>query len=207
MSKSEYMECLGKRLRHLPREDYEKAMEYFQEYFQDAGTENEQQAIDDLGDPETAAQQIIRNMAVKNAEEGNRSVKRSISAVWIGILAVFAAPFAIPVVLGLGAAALGLALAAAGVMLAAVLTVAAVVLAAVLGLVGGVLMLFTTPANGIATLGISLILAGLGVLAVLGCGAVCRWIINGMIRLFGRFAGRGAVCKRRTDVEENGGKE
>ena len=55
MTKTEYMKVLSKKLRRLPKEDYERAVEYFEEYFADAGPENEQKAIEDLGTPEEAA--------------------------------------------------------------------------------------------------------------------------------------------------------
>lgn len=55
MTKKEYMKKLAYQLRRLPKEDFDKAMDYFEEYFEDAGIENEQKAIEDLGAPEEAA--------------------------------------------------------------------------------------------------------------------------------------------------------
>ena len=37
MTKSEYMKILSHRLRRLPKEDYYRAIEYFEEYFAEAG--------------------------------------------------------------------------------------------------------------------------------------------------------------------------
>ena len=42
MTRKEYMEQLRKYLKRLPKEDYENAIEYFSEYFDEAGPENEQ---------------------------------------------------------------------------------------------------------------------------------------------------------------------
>ena len=39
------MNALEKRLRILPKENFNEAMDYFTEYFEDAGPEREQQAI------------------------------------------------------------------------------------------------------------------------------------------------------------------
>ena len=44
MTKTEYMKILARSLRRLPKEDYDRAIEYFEEYFAEAGPENEQQA-------------------------------------------------------------------------------------------------------------------------------------------------------------------
>ena len=38
-------------------------MDYFEEYFEDAGIENEQKAIEDLGAPEEAASALILDLA------------------------------------------------------------------------------------------------------------------------------------------------
>ena len=51
MNKQEYMKQLKQCLRRLPKEDFERAVEYYEEYFADAGSENEAKAIEDLGSP------------------------------------------------------------------------------------------------------------------------------------------------------------
>ena len=51
------------------------AISYFTEYFEEAGPDNEAQAIEDLGTPELAADQIIRDFAVENAREPARDVR------------------------------------------------------------------------------------------------------------------------------------
>ena len=48
MTSGEYLKQLEKYLRKLPQSDYEDAMEYFTEYFADAGPENEQAVIKEL---------------------------------------------------------------------------------------------------------------------------------------------------------------
>ena len=60
MTKQEYLDILKKKLNRLPKIEYDKAMEYFNEYFEDAGPENEQEAIQTLGDP-VAASDYIRS--------------------------------------------------------------------------------------------------------------------------------------------------
>ena len=55
MNKQEYMNQLKERLRRLPKEDFARAVEYYEEYFAEAGEENEAKAIEDLGSPQEAA--------------------------------------------------------------------------------------------------------------------------------------------------------
>lgn len=94
MTKTEYMKTLSHCLRRLPKEDYDRAIEYFEEYFAEAGAENEQQAIEDLGDPEEAAKALILDLASQNMKEKPKTMKRGLSALWVAILAVCAAPIA-----------------------------------------------------------------------------------------------------------------
>lgn len=74
MTKSEYMKKLSYSLRRLPKEDFNQAIDYFEEYFAEAGEENEQQAIEDLGSPEDAAKELIMNLAEKNMEQPPKTV-------------------------------------------------------------------------------------------------------------------------------------
>ena len=86
MTKKEYMKKLAYQLRRLPKEDFDKAMDYFEEYFEDAGIENEQKAIEDLGAPEEAASALILDLAQENAVKPPKTMKRRFSALWIAIL-------------------------------------------------------------------------------------------------------------------------
>jgi Predicted membrane protein len=75
MTSGEYLKQLEKYLRKLPQSDYEDAMEYFTEYFADAGPENEQAVIKELGTPKQAAAELMRNLLdkkVMNARQWKR---------------------------------------------------------------------------------------------------------------------------------------
>ena len=88
MTKTEYMKILARSLRRLPKEDYDRAIEYFEEYFAEAGPENEQQAVSDLGSPEEAAKELIMDLAAQNIKEKPKTVKRGLSTLWIAVLAL-----------------------------------------------------------------------------------------------------------------------
>lgn len=188
MNRDEYMQCLKYRLRRLPKEDYDKAVSYFTEYFEEAGSENEAQAIHDLGSPELAADQLIRDIAMENAKEPLRDVRHGVSAVWIGILAVFAAPLGIPLALVIGVLALIFVLLI--LMLAGLLFAMAVITAvsSIPCIIIGVWMLFTSFADGIATIGCGLIGLGVGYWLVTGSIAFCKSIMHLTARMFGKIA-------------------
>ena len=62
MTRTEYVAKLTKYLRKLPQKDYEEALEYFMEYFEEAGPENEAQVIAELGTPKEAAHEVISRL-------------------------------------------------------------------------------------------------------------------------------------------------
>lgn len=188
MNKVEYISCLADNLKRLPHEDFKKAMEYFQEYFEEAGLEKEQQAIEDLGTPALAADQIIRNIAIRNAEEPHKSMKKGLSAVWIGILAVFAAPVALPLAFAFAMVAFALVITAFALIFSLILVGISLIAASLIGFVGGVFLLFSSPLHGLATIGVSLVCAGISLLVSYGCYQLSKYILRGMITLFGKFA-------------------
>lgn len=158
-----YMKQLGKKLGKLPKEDYHTAMEYFREYFDEAGTENEQQAIADLGTPEEAAEQIMEELALKKGSSSPKK-KNGLLITCKVILAIFVVPIAFVLVLS---AVLVIAALAGSVMIVLAVLVAS---AAVIVLSGGIcailsaVMLFQSPANAAATMGLSLLVMGIGLL-------------------------------------------
>lgn len=198
-----YMRSLSERLRKLPKEDREMALEYFREYFDEAGPENEAEAIENLGTPQQAAEQIIMNLAVKNCEEAPRAgVKRNFRAVWIGILAVFAAPIAVPLafaaVLTLGA--LGLSLVA--VLASLVVAAAALVGGSLCGVILGAIMLLKSPANAVATMGVGFLGMGLGLLLCPLAVNLTKGCLSGLIRIFGNMVRRFTKGGRKYEQEQ-----
>jgi uncharacterized membrane protein len=189
MTKTEYMNQLSGKLKRLPKNAYQEAMEYFEEYFSEAGSDEE--AINNLGSPQEAADQIITNLAIQNVDSGEKSVKKGFSAIWIGILAVFAAPIGLPLALALVIVIFAFVIVIAALAFSVIATAIAVVGSAVVGVFGSIWLLFTSPFNGIATLGISLAALGLGILFTCLSIVVCRSIFHGVMVLFGRIAKRG----------------
>lgn len=188
MSRDEYISHLKYRLRRLPKEEYDKAISYFTEYFEEAGPDNEAQAIEDLGTPELAADQIIRDFAVENAREPARDIRHGFSAVWIGILAVFAAPIGLPFALMLGVMGLTLVILIFTLILCVFIVTISVAVSAIPCIIIGVWMLFTSFADGVATLGAGFIGLGIGILLIMGSIGLGKGLLRMVTRLFGRIA-------------------
>lgn len=187
MTKNDYMKTLAYCLRRLPKEDFDQAIDYYEEYFADAGPENEQKAIEDLGSPEEAAKELIMNLAIKNAEKPPKTVKRSFKAVWIGILGICAAPIALPLAFCLILVTASLIFSLLCILGGLLLTAICIAAAAVIGIFGGFILLFTSFNNGLATLGFSFLCAGIGILATYGIFCLCKWLLQKIAQFLGRI--------------------
>lgn len=60
MNRVEFMETLSRLLQDIPEEDRIDALKYYNDYFDDAGSENEQNVIEELESPEKVAMKIKR---------------------------------------------------------------------------------------------------------------------------------------------------
>ncbi|MEW4354792.1 DUF1700 domain-containing protein [Streptococcus pneumoniae] len=106
MTRDEYLTQLKKYLKKLPQKDYEEAIDYFTEYFDEVGPENEERAIEELGTPKEAAHDVLRDLLKEKVNSDEPEQRKHI--LLIGILALFAAPVAIPVAIGIAASIIGL---------------------------------------------------------------------------------------------------
>lgn len=99
MKKDEYLSQLDHYLRKLPTEDYQEAIEYFQEYFEEAGPENEAALMEELGSPKEAAYDLIQNLLDKELS-ASQSTKRNFWKVsTLMALVILASPLTFPIAL------------------------------------------------------------------------------------------------------------
>ena len=55
MNRAEFMKILRSELRRLPEDERNSALEYYEEYFDEAGPQKEQQVLENLGNPKKIA--------------------------------------------------------------------------------------------------------------------------------------------------------
>lgn len=185
MRKEEYLKELRRYLKRLPKEDYENAMEYFTEYFEEAGPEGEEDLIKELGTPKQAANDLLGSLLDKKAErikeKGKKDSVRNI--VLIGILLILAAPIGLPV---------------AGAMLLVLLSLLLVLVSAAFGvfcmgggailigvkcLIRGVISCGISLAGGSMVLGMGFLGIGAGILLLFLSYYACKWMIFGVVFL------------------------
>ncbi len=73
MSRAEFMEKLRALLADVEEGEREEALNYYEDYFDDAGVENEQQVIEALGSPEKVAMTIKDGLNDSEGEQGEFS--------------------------------------------------------------------------------------------------------------------------------------
>lgn len=59
MNKETYLQELRKALKVLPQQDRDEAVEFYEEYFDEAGIENEAKVIEELGEPKSLGKKIL----------------------------------------------------------------------------------------------------------------------------------------------------
>ena len=196
MNRNEYMSALRRALSALPEEERASALRYYEEYFDDAGPENEQQVISDLGAPEKVAEQILADYreltAVPHPDAGGASGKPK--RRWRGVppwLLIVLVLLAIPVGLPLLGVLIGVIGAVAGILLAAVaIAIVVVVIIPLTLLITGVILcgfsfaLWGIPASAVTTLGCGLALFALGVLVTLLMIKLCTLFVPPLFRGF-----------------------
>lgn len=178
MNKSEYLNELRKYLKRVPQQDLEDALEYYEEYFEEAGVENEQKIIDELGTPKELAKKIIIECVDKNFSDDyepqeistevvtsddkkeDKNEKKSLSP-WLILAAVFALPLS-PIILVFLIVVLVLVLAIVIVLIALFISFGAMAIAGLFSAIIGVIVMFTNPTGGLMMFGVSLAIAAIG---------------------------------------------
>lgn len=198
MNKNEFLRQLEALLYDLPEEERREAMEYYVEYFEEAGPEAESEVIKKLGSPKEVAHNIREELAGKElvsaGEGGSKESDKKKTEGWkialIVVLCIFAAPIAIPLVIGV----IAIIVALIATVFSALIGFTAAVLGITLAfavcflilLIVGMIKLFGTPLVGLLLIGIALMCGGVSLLAgfllfkfcVIVLPAICKGIVH-----------------------------
>lgn len=214
MNRTEYMAALRRALSVLPEEERASALRYYEEYFDDAGPENEAKVIADLGAPDKVAAQILadyRDIAAVPQPDGtvpnSKPRRRGINPWLLLVLVLLAIPVGIPLVgvlIGVIATLFGVLLSVVLVVLAFVVVVPLCLLAAGVILCGISFVLWGMPASAVMTLGCGLALFALGILVSLLMIKLCTLFVPPLFRAFVAVL-RWPIDKIRGRTRKNGG--
>lgn len=214
MSRVEFMNQLKNLLWDIPEYEREEALNYYEDYFDDAGVENEQQVIASLGSPERVAAVIKEGLKEEAAEQGEFSetgysgygedVKEEIAYYekaekkkfadrirGLGnggmILILILAIFALPI---LGPVGIGMISAIFGILATAAVVLFALVIAGIALLVAGAAVFAAAIGSLVVTPAVGVMLLGLALLLI-GIGILATilgiWIVTKVIPPIIRF--------------------
>lgn len=218
MTRVEFLRKIELGLYKLPQNERDEALEYYIEYFDEAGEENEQAVIEELGSPARIATQIKADYATRqfaDDEFNGKSKKQkkepgTASKVWWIILGIFggicAAPIAIPLAIALISVLVAVLLTIFAVLLALALTIGACFISGILLLIFGVGIFAVSASSGILTIGLGLMSIAVMGIAGLGLIKLTQLIIRFIARKIGerkqRNTDRKLLKEDRGEIDE-----
>lgn len=206
MRKDEFLIRLEQLLYDIPKEERDEALEYYRNYFDDAGIENEAAVLEELGSPQKVAAGIREGIAapggsslehpplfVEKTKERSgdgrnwKSTFKDMDRQTRIILAVILAVFTLPIWSGIAAGLLGLVMGVIGIIIGAVVALAALSIGGVVG--GIVCVIFGIARFCMVSLTQGLLLFGVGMLLLAaGCISIVLLLLlcfRAFPRLFG----------------------
>ena len=207
MNRMEFMAELERLLADMPEEERQAAVQYYADYFADAGEANEADVIRELGSPEKAAESIkadyygtefneadyehkdymekYRQKSSAGSASGEAGKSRPGTSKPLKLILIIAIAGVLwPVTLGIALAVFGIA--AAVVCFFAVLVIAsvAILIAGGVTIVVGLAVAIAVPPAALVTAGIGLLMFVLGLIATVGTVKLCIIVYPAMIRGF-----------------------
>ena len=100
MNQKKFLEILKRQLRHLPKEDREDAILYYEEYFAEMNVTGDEDVTNKVGLPKEVAKEILSECSKKhlNTQKEKGGIKNSATVIWMILLGIYALPFALPVI-------------------------------------------------------------------------------------------------------------
>jgi uncharacterized membrane protein len=192
VNKESFLQELRRKLTVLSSEEREAAITYYEEYFNDAGLENEQSVLNELGSVDKVVNGILKENNYPIVDSGikensdnkynkEEQVKPNVDYGMIALIVIatiFLAPIILPIFFAIFGVLVGFLFAGIGIIIAGVAVSAM-----------GLVALFLTPMNGLLIFGLGLVLFSTGVIITTFMVNICAIGIPSLVRAIVR------VCK------------
>lgn len=187
MNRKEFLSRLEQALQEMPAEECRRAVEYYENYFDEAGPEKEQEVLEQLGTPEKVAEDILRDyressqgdnqqsaserkrptfQQMKTSFQSLNTTQKALTLLLLVVAACVIVPIGIGIIGGIG----GFLIAVIGTICMVFLLVPALAVAAWAAMVGlliaGGFVVSANPIAGLLLFGLALICAACGILLV-----------------------------------------
>lgn len=214
MNRLDFMQKLESLLTDISESEREEALQYYNDYLNDAGPENEEDVLESLGSPERVAKVIKEGLGdngsggeftetgYKNyyteADEKNEVMKkeqgRRLSGGMLAlviILCIFASPLLIAIGTGIFGAGVGILGGLLGLFAGIAAAGIAMLIASILLIGIGIGGLFTLPVAGVCLIGLGLLVGGLSLfciwITVWVIGVAVPRVIRGLVSIFSKI--------------------
>lgn len=214
MNRLEFMQRLEALLSDISPSEREEALQYYNDYLNDAGVENEQEVLDGMGSPEQLAK-VIKEGLEDNGVEGEftetgyhneafeekakneivqKEEKKRLSGGMIVILillCILAMPMLVAMLSGLFGAGVGILGGLIGIFAGTAAAGLGLFIAAIVLLGIGIGELFIAPLVGMCLIGAGILLLGVSIffiwITVWLWGSALPWLIRKVVSLFSRI--------------------
>lgn len=195
MNKFEYLSKLKGCLSSLPAKERKEAVRYYEELFNDAGSDNEQTVISNLGSPQKLAHTILNDdngisYALNQTKKGVKSVRKKLTPKQTAI-AVILIILTLPIWGGILLAIAGVVLA---LFAASAITLVAILISGIALICMGVAYLINTTSIALVLIGVGLSLGSITFLLFMPIMNLVfnllKLIIKGLIKLFNKIVGK-----------------
>ncbi len=192
MTKKDYLRALQKEIQALPHSEQKEALEYYENYFEDAGIENEQKVIEELGDAKELAKEILSNVAglpqkveaKKERIKSDSSMPSSVNKWLLAIILVLTFPVWINIV----AALFGIIVSLLAIGFSGIIAAIAIFIAALATICVSVWAFTASPLVALFILGTCFILIAIGIFVwIIGLWFFAKfvpWIWDGIKNLY-----------------------
>ena len=190
-----YIQDLASYLTNLPQEDREGALFYYEQYIYE-GKLTDGQAVSEFGTPKQLARRLVVDYYMGDAPQlPEEKAQSPFTLARVVILALFASPILIPVMIAALAVIFSLMIAFASLVLAVFGVILGFLVAAIVSVIGGVIIISQSILGGLFYVTFGLALFGLVILGWPLAFLMVRWLKTIFMWLI-KWVGKQTVGKK-----------
>lgn len=184
MNRNEFMRRLEILLSDISKEERDEALQYYRDYFEDAGAEHEAEVIRELESPEKVAETIKADLKreFQDVQEPPKT-SNGLKILLIVLIVLIGAPIILPVGFGLVVAVLGIVIAAFSFFAGLVLGAVAIMGAGLVAIVVGIPLLVVALPAGLLSVGSGLLIFVVGLIGTAATVKLCMVMYPAMFRI------------------------
>ena len=201
MNRNEFMRRLEILLSDISKEERDEALQYYRDYFEDAGAEHEAEVIRELESPEKVAETIKADLKreFQDVQEPPKT-SNGLKILLIVLIVLIGAPIILPVGFGLVVAALGIIIAAFSFFAGLVLGAVAIMGAGLVAIVVGIPLLVVALPAGLLSVGSGLLIFVVGLIGTAATVKLCMVMYPAMFRILVNICRWPFYHKAKTEV-------